>query len=143
MPSGYTQPLATAAQSISRRSTPGRWSNDRHLICPPQGVHSSPMDGDFRFRALNGHQDRGSRLPLLTRNGPQIFSRSRNSRGFAMSNQSGLMDFGLWLPNAFVTDSTGKSGGRQVGDKAVAHRPISVIFRLDENGSPEFGVNTQ
>ena len=24
---------------------------------------------DFRFRELNGHQDRGSRLPLVTRNG--------------------------------------------------------------------------
>ena len=27
------------------------------------------MDGDFRFRGFNGHQNRGLRLPVLTRNG--------------------------------------------------------------------------
>ena len=27
------------------------------------------MGGDFRFRGLNGHQNRGPRLPFLTRNG--------------------------------------------------------------------------
>ncbi len=35
---------------------------------------------DFRFRALNGHQNRGSRLPVLTRSGSQqqVSSRSEN-----------------------------------------------------------------
>ncbi len=30
-----------------------------------------PVSRDFRFRGLNGHQNRGCRLPLLTRNGSQ------------------------------------------------------------------------
>ena len=35
---------APSAPSSSKRSTPGRWSNDRHLIGPPQWVHSSCVE---------------------------------------------------------------------------------------------------
>jgi len=51
--------LVTEGFGGKRHSTGG---GPLHLV----GVAVS----DFRFRELNGHQNRGCRLPLLTRNGP-------------------------------------------------------------------------